>query len=249
MNAARVKTAIRLSASLFLGMALSTAAPVSPAPTGFPFADEDLNYSINWPTGISLGEAHLHARRSGSNWSFALNLDAGIPGFVVKDVYHSDALTDLCSLSFDRSTSHGSRVTHERETVDRDRALATRITLSKDGSDASKAGGTSQIPVPACVKDALTFLFYARQELGQGRVPAAQSVLFGGTEQISAVYAGGPIIAVNQKQVQTDQVTFTIKTGASDLKFDIFFARDPARTPVLITAPLPVGKLSMELIR
>ncbi len=69
--------------------ALAFAAEPS-APTalnGFPFTDEDLNYSINWPSGINLGEAHLHAKHSGPNWDFAFTVDAGVPGFQVKDVY------------------------------------------------------------------------------------------------------------------------------------------------------------------
>jgi Protein of unknown function (DUF3108) len=224
--------------------ALAGAAPPGPVqtPTGFPFADEDLNYSINWPSGISLGEAHLHARHSGAKWNFALNLDAGVPGYAVKDVYHSDAVPDYCSISFDRSTSHGSRATQERETIDRDRGTATRLTLLKEG-------GKSEFPIPACVKDALTYLFYARRELGQGRVPAAQEILFGGLYQIHVDYAGAPVISVNEKQVQTDKVACAVKAGSSEYKFDIYFDRDPARTPLLISAPLAMGKFSMELIR
>jgi hypothetical protein len=218
------------------------AAPVSTAPTGFPFTDEDLNYSINWPSHLSLGEAHLHAKRSGTNWNFGLNIDAGVPGYAVKDVYHSDIVPDFCSVSFDRSTSHGSRAAKERETIDRDRATATRLTLSKDG-------GKSEIPVPVCVKDALAYLFYARRELGQGRVPAAQPILFGGLYQITVEYAGAPVISVNDKQVQTDKVVCSVKGAASEFKFDIYFARDAARTPLLISAPLAMGRFSMELIR
>src|ERR1700735_453966 len=82
------------------------AAPVAaqPALTGFPFTDEDLNYSINWPTGISLGERHLHAKRSGANWNFSMSLDAGVPGFAIKDTYRADMIAGYCSASFDRST-------------------------------------------------------------------------------------------------------------------------------------------------
>ena len=83
-------------AALSLAAAVTTAAqaaaPVANQPTltGFPFTDEDLNYSINWPTGNSLGEAHLHAKHAGANWNFSMTLDAGVPGFTVKDSYHSD---------------------------------------------------------------------------------------------------------------------------------------------------------------
>ena len=39
------------------------------------------------------------------------------------------------------------------------------------------------------------------------------------------------------------------RPGSSDYMFDVYFARDAARTPLLITAPFAVGKFSMELIR
>jgi hypothetical protein len=218
------------------------AAPVAPQSlTGFPFTDEDLNYSINWPTGASLGDAHLHAKRSGAGWKLEMTLEAGVPGFALKDTYRSDTVPGYCSTSFDRSISHGSRTTLERETIDRERGTVTR-TLSKDGSK-------SEIPVQACVKDALAYLFYARTELGQGRVPAAQDILFGGLHPIRVDYVGGPIISVNQKQVQSDQVTCTFKIGAGEYNFDVYFARDAARTPLLITVPFAMGKFSMELIR
>jgi hypothetical protein len=34
-----------------------------------------------------------------------------------------------------------------------------------------------------------------------------------------------------------------------EYSFDVYYARDAARTPLLITAPLAMGKFSMELIR
>jgi hypothetical protein len=144
-------------------------------------------------------------------------------------------VSGYCSASFDRSTSHGSHTVQEHQTIDRDRATATHNKVD--------------IPVPACVKDALTYLFYARHELGQGRVPAAQQILYGALHTIRADYVGAPIIPVNGKQVQSDKVTCTIGIGSSDYMFDVYFARDAARTPLLITAPFAVGKFSMELIR
>src|SRR5580693_5000967 len=89
-----------LACSLMASALSFAAAP--PALTGFPFTDEDLNYSIAWPGGANLGDAHLHARHSGDAWNFTLTLDAGVPGFAVKDTYRSDAVADLCSASFDR---------------------------------------------------------------------------------------------------------------------------------------------------
>jgi hypothetical protein len=229
----------RALACVLMSSALSFAA-APPSLTGFPFTDEDLNYSIAWPGGANLGEAHLHAKHTGSDWNFTLTLDAGVPGFAVKDSFHSDTAIepgrDLCTASFDRSTSQGSRVVKEKETVDRERG-----TLSRSGA--------SEIPVPACVKDALAYLFYARREMGQGRVPAAQPILFGGLLDIRADYVGAPMISVNEKQEQSDKLTCTIKLKGGEYSFDVYYARDAARTPLLITVPFAMGKFSMELMR
>jgi hypothetical protein len=211
-----------------------------PALTGFPFTDEDLNYSVNWPSGINLGEAHLHAKRAGSNWNFAFSIDAGVPGFQVHDSYHAESTTDYCSISFDRSIAHGSRTGNEKDTIDRGRGVATRLT---------KGGGQSDIQVAKCVKDALTYLFYTREELGQGRVPAAQQILYGGLYQMSLTYAGGPMIPIGKKQVQSDEVSCTVKSSSGEFKFEMYFARDAARTPLLVKAPFAMGTFSMELIR
>jgi hypothetical protein len=207
--------------------------------TGFPFTDEDLNYSVLWPTGTSLGEAHLRARHSGEKWNFTFTIDASVPGFAVKDTYHSDVVPEVapnfCSVAFDRSTTHGTHVTNEKETIDRERAMANR--------------GGSQIPVPACVKDALAYVFWARRDMGQGHVPASQDILFGALHPIRVDYAGAPMILMGSKQVQTDEITCTWGLGSAAISFDVYFARDAARTPLRITAPTAMGKFSMELVR
>ncbi len=233
---------IRLAAlTAFCALSFRAQSSTPPALTGFPFTDEDLNYSVNWPSGINLGEAHLHAKRAGSNWNYSFTLNAGIPGFQVQDIYHGDSTADFCSSSFDRETTHGSRKVDEKETVDRARGVVTRAT--------SGGGGQSDIPVSGCVKDALTYLFYTREELGQGRVPAAEQILFGGLHRMSLAYAGAPMISVGGRQVQSDEVTCTVSGPSSSYTFDMYFARDPARTPLLVKAPFAMGTFSMELIR
>ena len=221
-------------------------APILPAatPTGFPFANEDLNYSVNWPTGLSLGEGHMRARQTGSiaapGWEFNLSLEASIPGFPILDRYSSTATSDLCAIQFDRIFSHGPRKSNERTVIDRRSGTATRTTAK---------GGKSDIPVSDCVKDALTFLYYTRRELGQGKVPPSQTVMFGAAYQARFEYTGAQTVSVNEHPTQTDRLVCNFKGPASDLRFEIFFARDAARTPVVIRAPFPIGTFSMELLR
>jgi hypothetical protein len=222
-------------------LASSLYAATAGGPTGFPFTDEDLNYSVNWPSGLSLGDAHLHARHSGNEWNLSFSITAGVPGYNVNDSYKASAVSDLCSVLFERDTLHGTHTAKERETIDRDRALATRTTLLKDG-------GKSDFPVPPCAKDALTYLFYARRELGQGRVPGAQKILIGSLHEIRLDYAGPQMITADGKQVQSDKVICTVTTATAQYKFDTYFARDPARTLLLVTVPLSMGSFSMELV-
>jgi hypothetical protein len=231
---------LRLSALLFLtAVSFYDATAAGSSPTGFPFTDESLSYSVNWPSRLSLGESHLRARHSGTSWDFELSLDAGVPGFSVKDLYRSISNGDFCSQSFDRLAAHGSRRTDEKDVIDAGRGVATRTTAN--------GGAASAVPVPACVKDALTFLYYSRRELGQGRVPAAQQMLFGGLYQIRLDYAGAQTIPVNGIQTLSDKVTCSVQGPSSSTSFEMYFARDAARTPLLFKVPLAMGTFSMEL--
>ena len=228
-----------MKALLLLAAGLAFAASVPAQNTGFPFTNEDLTYSVNWPSGLSLGEGHMHAQRSGNLWNFELNIDAGVPGYQVKDTYRSIASSEFCSSAFDRITSHGSRKTDEKETIKNGSVIRTT----------AGGGGESQLASPDCLRDALTLLYFARRELGQGRVPPAQQLLFGGLHQIRMEYAGAQTITIGEASVQSDKVICTIKSATSEFKFEAYFARDAARTPLLFKAGLAMGLFSLELVR
>lgn len=227
------------SSALENGFAQTT--PAKPVLTGFPFTNESLSYTVNWPSGLTLGEAHLSATGITTGWRFELSLDASVPGFAVKDTYTSTATSDLCSESFSKDIVHGTRKNKETVTIDRATATATRTPANGVGS--------SKTTVPDCVHDALAFLFYARRELGQGRVPAAQEIIFGAVYNISLQYAGAETVLTGDKRVLTDKMICHVKGPASDVQFDAYFDRDPARTPVSVRVPLPIGKFSLEIVR
>jgi hypothetical protein len=210
--------------------------------TGFPFTDETLSYTISWPSGLNLGEIHTKAHRDAGGWEFSFSIDAGIPGFQIKDTYSGRSNSDFCSTEFNRDFSHGSRKNTEKTTIDRSIETATRKTIPN-------GGGQSEFSIPDCVKDALTLLFYTRREMGQGRVPPSQQALFGGLYDVSMAYAGEQTIQIAKKPAITDKLVGSVKGPASTQQFEVYFARDPARTPLLVKVPLPVGAFSMELIR
>jgi len=217
--------------------------PLAHAQTGFPFQDETLRYNVNWPSGLSLGEAVFAARHTTAGWSFELTLDAAVPGFAIADKYGAAATSELCSTEFMRRTSHGTKQTSEKTSFDHRKGTAHRATLIPAN------GGETDFDSPPCPRDALSFVYFVRKEMGQGRVAPAQRVFFGSAYNISLQYTGAMNITSGDKQVLTDHVAATVKGPKANITFEIFFARDAARTPLQIKIPLSVGAISVDLVR
>jgi Protein of unknown function (DUF3108) len=228
---------------LLLFMAAAGAAEINAATPAFP-ADEQLSYTINWPTGLSLGEASLHTVRrktdTGVRIESDFRLDASVPGFQVLDQYHSVADQDYCSIEATKTYQHGKRHSEETTTFDASKQIATRET---------KGGGKTEVHIGACARDALTYVQYVRRELSQGRLPPHQTVLFGAEYRVSVQFAGTQNIKVSEKPMQADRLNVTIKGPATDLTFEAYFAKDAVRTPVMIRVPMQLATFSMELVR
>jgi hypothetical protein len=213
-----------------------------------PASAESLRYVINWPSGLSLGEATLSSARTGDGpdkghqqWSFELNLDASVPGFTVRDDYRSKATPDLCTLELDKDYTHGKRKGQERLTFDQQKNTVTRETRN--------GGGTSELSVPSCAREALTFLQFARTELAQGRLVPQQTVVFGSLYQVRFEYTGAQSINLDGKPLNADRMVATLKGPSTDMTVEVFFAKDPSRTPVFAKLPLPLGAFTVELVR
>jgi hypothetical protein len=202
---------------------------------------ESLAYSVNWSSGLPVGEAHLESKKTASDRRELLfTLEASIPGFEVLDRYRSLATAALCSVEFEKNSRHGKKVTRELTTFDGQASTATRQTLG--------GGGKSQFETSACAKDAVTFLDTLRREVAAGRLPPTQTVYFGGPYQVRLESAGRQRLALGEETIDVDRITASVKGKASDLTFEIFLARDSSRRPVLVRVPLPPGTFSMELV-
>jgi hypothetical protein len=217
------------------------------APAGNPsIPNEGLRYNINWPSGLSLGEAQLSAASSRPSpedvprLHLSFDVDASIPGFAVSDRYRSDASGTLCSVEFQRTATHGQKKTNEKTSFDSHAGTATRET---DG------GGKTELKASSCGRDALAFLYFVRQELGQGRLPPPQTVFFGAPYEIRLDFAGTQSIRIGETPQEADRVTAAIKGPASTINVEMFFLKDRARTPALVRVPLALGTFSMELVR
>ena len=213
--------------------------------TGFPFQNETLRYRVVWPGGSSLGDVTLTAHKSADGgWDFDMSTTAGIPLVPISDKYKSSAAgMDLCSSTLTREISHGTKKVIEKTEFDQKNNQAHRQTTVPAG------GGKTEFAIPTCGRDALTFQYLARREMGQGRVPPAGKVFFGSGYEVKSVYTGAQDIPVAGKPTTTDHVNVSVKGPASDFTFEIFYARDPQRTPLLIRIPVSIGTVSLELVR
>lgn len=222
-------------------------APASPAPVKPPAAakgalpsQEELRYNVNWPSGLSLGEAQMAASKKDNAWSLTFSIEASVPGFQVLDMFRSSAFSGLlCSQEFERDLTHGRRKSREKTTFDGQRGVAVRETIPN--------GGKSEIETGSCARDALAYLYYLRQELGQGRIPSPQTVYFGSAYRVRLEYSGTQQVRVGESRVEADRVLASIKGPKSDFTVEVYFSRDGARTPVQVKVPLPLGTFSLDL--
>jgi len=215
-------------------------APAPPPPEKKP-RNETLQFNVNWPSGLSLGEGQLTASQTPEGWSFSMKVDASIPAFRITEAARSRTSADLCTLELHKEANRGSRTLEETTKFDASALTATRQT--------GKGGGKSEIRTSACAKDALAFLQFVRNELIAGRVPGAQQVFYGAPYQTRLQYVGAQRITSSGEAQDADKLTAFIKGPASEFSVDLFFARDEHRTPLQAVVPVPIGKLTVEFIR
>jgi hypothetical protein len=201
---------------------------------------ETLHYNVNWPSGLSLGEGQLSASRHGDQWSFAISIEAALPGFALTEAAKATATADYCSVELEKKARRGKRNVDETTTFDQKNLTAERKT---------NKGGKSELKIHSCARDALTYVFFLRRELAAGRLPPAQSVYYGGAYQVRVNYTGVQSVRIGGESIEADRLVAIIKGPASEIKADMFFARDAVRTPLLVEVPLLVGKFSLELAR
>jgi hypothetical protein len=219
-------------------------ASATSAQTGFPFQNESLHYTINYSSGLSLGDANFSAHKTSAGWDYTVSIDASVTGFSIKDKYTASMAGGFCSTQFERDTIHGSKSAREKTAFDQDKQTARRQT------EFPNDGGYSDMNTGPCGRDAISFLYFSRKELGQGRVPPAQVVYFGSPYSVAQSYTGAQNITLADKKPEvTDHLVYTVKGPKSEFSVEVYFARDAARTPLLVKIPLAVGTLSMELVR
>ncbi len=234
---------LRLSLCLAAAVAAIALPRAASAQSGFPFTDETLKYSVNWPSGLSLGEATFTSHHNGTgNWDFDVNLNVAVPAYAVIDHFHGSATPEqLCSVSVTKDTNHGGKKTAEKTTFDQAAHNAHRVTTQPSN------GGDNSFDIASCARDAITYVYYGRRELGQGRVPQAQTVYLGAGYSVKMDYTGPQNIPYNGKSTVTDHLNATVQGPRANFTVEVFYARDAARTPLKIRIPLAIGAISVDL--
>jgi hypothetical protein len=204
--------------------------------------NETLHYSVNWPTGVSLGEATLSASSSqqgngSGSMHFHFDLDAGVPGFAVSDQFRSSASGNFCSQEFQKTISQGSRKADDKETFDPSTGAVTR----------GSGSGQTEISSDSCAKDALAFLYFVRNELSAGRMPPSQTVFFGAPYEVRLASAGTESLKIGNKTVPADHLKASVSGPSSNIDFDLYFLQDRARTLAEVRVPLALATFSLEL--
>lgn len=201
--------------------------------------EESTRYQIIWPSGLGLGEGQLTAQKDSGQWKLALTLEAAIPGFKVVDTFRSTATEALCSIEFSKDSIHGVRQRQEKTTF--------AGTVAKRTTEAG--GGTTEFVTPACAHDALAYLFFVRQELAAGRLPGPQRIYFGAAYDIRLTRVGAARVTIAEVPTDTDHFRALLVGPKSRWEFDLYFAKDEARTLALVKVPFVMGSFGLEWVR
>ena len=207
-----------------------------------PFAaGEDLAYAITWPSGLSVGSARFRARPKGDGWRFEMTVEASVHEFAVDDAFVSETDANLCSSKFEKHVRHGAKRAHE----------ALRFadgTVERTNLDPVRPGPPGTAPVGACARDALAALYYLRQDLAAGRLPAPGTVHFGAAYDLRLEYEQTRWLPWDEGRRQADLIRLSVRGPASRLEFVAYFGRDAARTPLLFQARIEDESFVMRLI-
>lgn len=207
-----------------------------------PFAaGEDLAYAITWPSGLSVGSARFRARPKGDGWRFEMTVEASVHKLAVDDAFVSETDPNLCSSRFEKHILHGAKRAHE----------ALRFaggTVERTNLDPVRPGPPGTAPVAACARDALAAVYYLRQDLAAGRLPAPGTIHFGAAYDLQLEYEQTRWLPWDEGRRQADLIRVKVRGPASRLEFLAYFGRDAARTPMLFEARIEDESFVMRLV-
>lgn len=205
---------------------------------------ERLRYEVVWPSGLGLGEAEFQAQTRASGWDFELTLKASLPTLEINDSYRSFTDSELCSQEFEKAILHGGKTANEKLVFDQQAHQVERETMTPAGP-----GGKSTLTAPPCAKDALAFLYFLRQSLMLGRIPPPDDFYFGAGYLVSLTFAETLQLPTPRGEQEADKILVDITGPSSHHNFEVYFAKNTARTPLLVRVPFSIGAFSLKLLQ
>lgn len=214
---------------------LAAQAPLGPIP-----AQEELRYSVYWPSGLSFGTAEFRARFTDPGWRFEFELQASLPRIEINDRVVSRADSQMCGQEFEKHILHGSKRANEllrfRPNV------VERINLQR-----AEESRPSVIPVQDCARDALAFLYFLRTELAAGRIPPPSTVFFGAGYRIRLEHSQTRWLTWDGERQLTDEIRVSVRGPASEHELSAYFGRDDSRAPLLFQMQFDADRFTMRL--
>lgn len=202
--------------------------------------DERLEYTITWPSGLPVGRAEFRARDLDPGWRFEMTLRASLPQIEIDDAFVSRTDAEMCSETFEKHVRHGAKRAHESL-----RFGPRELERTNLEAPASELPG--RVPVAGCARDALAYLYFLRRDLAAGRIPAPGNIYFGAGYRIRLEFVRTRWLTVSDERRLADEIRVVVRGPASEHAFSAYFARDPARTLLLVRADFEEGPFSMRL--
>ena len=244
------ESALRLSANVLrrvilgLGWAVLSAAPGVPAagaaPAFRPLTNgEKLTYKLIWPSGVSLGEAVMEASPSGAETHFQVTVEINLPQYALRHSSSSVAAGEaLCSLRFHQETGEGAKKWWE-ESVEFDQA-AHEVHRTRDGQSTTAS-------IAACAQDPLTFIYYFRSRLAEGKPPDSGTLYRGENFNVRVRKAGTETVAFRGQQRTAEKYVVTFPSQNQEMTIELWISTDAERVPVRIRVPSPLAVFTAEL--
>ncbi len=201
---------------------------------------EQLNYTIAWPSGLPVGHASLRARALDPGWRHEMTLQATLPSMEIDDMFASRTDSKLCSEVFEKHVRHGDRWAHE--SLRFGPGLVERFNLESTDREPPGRNATGD-----CARDALTFLYYLRQDLAAGRLPSPGTIFFGAAYRIQVWFTRTRRLLIGAEQRAADEFRAVVDGPASRHEFSFFVGQDENRTPLLFRVELGGDIFSMQL--
>ncbi len=229
-----------VSAALWSGFAFAAVSAAQPSDEGLS-SGEVLEYSLDWPSGLSAGTAEFEARFLDPGWRFEATVRASHPKAEIDDRFISQTDGQLCSRSFEKHIRHGRK--RASELLRFAGGQLDRTNLERVGEERPGTTRTAE-----CARDALTFVYFLRLELAAGRIPPAATVYFGAGYNIRLEHAQERWLAWEGQRRLVDEVHVSVRGPKAEHQFSAFFDRSEGRLPLLFGMTLDETDFTMRLL-